>query len=83
MIIARKTRFGGRKKLNKLDKILLFLAVITVFFVLWCAWEFHRTGTEPTALIAMWGAIISFELTQCAKIKTNNDKNASGDATVG
>ena len=65
-----------KKKLKKLDKILLFLAVLTIVFVLWCGWEFHRTGTEPTALITMWGIIVSFELTQCAKIKTAGDKSS-------
>lgn len=66
-----------RKKLKKMDKILLFLAVVTILFVLWAGWEFHRTGVEPTALIAMWGAIVSFELTQCAKIKTAGEKSSS------
>ena len=32
-----RTRFGGRKKLNKRGKILHLLAAITAVFVLWCA----------------------------------------------
>ena len=77
--MVRPEKRRRKRRLNKIDVYLIVLSVLCLGFIVWAAIEFHRTQTEPAALIAMVGAYVVAEIWSLAKIKVAKEENNSCD----
>lgn len=60
--------------MNKIDKILIIMAVFMVFFVAAVFYVFVKVGSEPSTLIAVVGGAVIAEIIALCKIKVGKQR---------
>ena len=66
---------AASKRLNKMDIILIIVAVTSIVFVAVMIWLYDRHQNIPETLIISWFTAVAGEMSICGWIKSAKEKN--------